>query len=101
MTKEEFYKGALCKKFGKREGKNGPATVLLIPTVVNAFATDFVPFHRVLILRFPIALIVACTPDPRFFNAKSSLLFKVTLLLSESASNSRVFLSLHGLGSKQ
>ena len=79
--------------FAKREGKNGPATVLLIPMVVNAFATDFVAFHRVLILRFPIALIVAWTPDPRFFNAKCSLLFKVTLLLSESASNSRVFLS--------
>ena len=48
---------------------------------------------HVLILRFPIALIVAWTPDPRFFNAKCSLLCKVTLLLSESASNSRVFLS--------
>ena len=48
---------------------------------------------HVLILQFPIALIVAWTPDPRFFNAKCSLLFKVTLLLSESASNSRVFLS--------
>ena len=34
------------QKFAKSEGKNGPVTDLLIPTVVNAFATDFVAFHR-------------------------------------------------------
>ena len=29
---------------------------VLFPTVVNAFGTDFVAFHRVLILWFPFAL---------------------------------------------
>ena len=43
--------------------------------VVNPFSNDFVAFHRVLILRFPIALIVAWTSDRGFFIAKCPLVF--------------------------
>ena len=46
MTKENNFIRSIVQKFAKREGKNGPATVPFIPTVVNAFATDFVAFHR-------------------------------------------------------
>lgn len=74
---------ALCNKYGEREGNNGPITVLF-PTVVNACAIDVAAFHRVPILRFPIALIVAWTPDPGFFIARCPLLFEATLFLVES-----------------
>ena len=72
MTNENnFYKGNCAIIMDKKsEEKNGPITVHLLPTVVNALCHWFVAFHRILILWFQIALIVTKDSWYRVFHCE-------------------------------